>query len=225
MKITCLIPFYNEGERVLDTLDKLTKIRTVSQFICIDDGSTDNISALIQEKYPQIKVIKLTSNQGKSEAINQGLGYVKTEYVLLFDADLANIKVEEIENAISKILLNQSIDMIILRRIIESKFLSLIRHDIVMSGQRILKTKDLREVFQKQFKKYQLEMSINDYMMKKNKKAYWMPLSTSNPKKVFKHGLINSLSLYTDVIKGFVSYSGFNGYLKQIATFCKQQAV
>lgn len=223
MKITCLIPFYNEGERVLNTLDKLTKIRAISQFICIDDGSTDNISALIQEKYPQIKVIKLASNQGKSEAINQGLRYVKTEYILLFDADLSNIKVEEIENSITKILSNQSIDMIILRRIIESKFLSLIRHDIVMSGQRILKTKDLRKVFTKQFKGYQLEMSINDYMMKKNKKAYWMPLSTSNPKKVFKHGLINSLSFYKDTIKGFISCSGFNGYLKQIATFCKQQ--
>lgn len=224
MEITCLIPFYNEGERTLNTLDKLTKIRTVSQFICIDDGSTDNTSALIQEKYPQIKVIKLSLNQGKSEAINQGLKHVKTAYILLFDADLSNIKIGEIENSITKMLSDQSIDMIILRRIIESKFLSLIRHDIVMSGQRILKTKDLRKVFEKQFKGYQLEMSINDYMMKKNKKVYWMPLSTSNPKKVFKHGLINSLSFYTDAIRGFISYSGFNGYLKQITTFCKQQA-
>lgn len=223
MEITCLIPFYNEGERVIDTLDNLTKMRTVSQFICIDDGSTDNASVLIQEKYPQIKVIRLKSNRGKSEAINQGLKHVKTDCILLFDSDLSNIKVEEIENAIAKILSNQSIDMIILRRIIESKFLSLIRHDIVMSGQRILKTKDLKEVFKKQFKGYQLEMSINDYMMKKNKKVYWMPLSTSNPKKVFKHGLINSLSFYISTIKGFISYSGFNGYLKQITTFCKHQ--
>lgn len=222
--ITCLIPFYNERKRILYTLGKLSQVKEISKIICIDDGSTDNGYELIQKEFPKVEIIKLNKNSGKSNALYEGLKKVKTEYVLMFDGDLSNIKVDEVENGLDKIIQNKKIDMIIFRRIIESKILSLIRHDIVMSGKRILKANDLKEVYKNNPKDYEIEMAINDYMMKNDKKVYWMPLSTKNPKKIIKMSLSQSLRLYAKAGIGYFSYSGVSGYLDQIFNFCKEKA-
>ena len=220
-KFSCLIPFYNEGTRLLYTLENLSSIKELEEIICIDDGSTDDASTLVKEKFPSISVITLPYNQGKSAAIFKGLSLVKTEYVLLFDADLQSIKVNEIENAIQKIENNSSIDMIILRRIVESKLLSFLRHDVVMSGQRILKTKDLLEVVKMKPKKYALETAINAYIIKNNKITYWMPITTTNLHQITKYGYRKAFKL--GGIRGYFSSVGIFGYLKQIFTFCKKE--
>lgn len=222
--VTCLIPYYNEGDRIINTLTILSKIKLINEIICVNDGSTDNATKNIHAVFPHIKVIGLNSNYGKAAAIEAGLESITSDYVLLFDADLSNIKTKEIENALVKIQGNNTIDMIILRRIIESKFLSLIRHDIVMSGQRVLRTTDLKSVFKSNPRKYEIEMAINAYMIERKKKVFWMPLSTKNQKKVFKMGFIKSLGFYGVAIKGFITFSGIKGYINQVTKFCKEEA-
>lgn len=221
---TCLIPFYNEGERLIYTLRELSKVKSIKEIICVNDGSDDNSLDLINTFFPNIKVINTTVNRGKSAAIGEGLSHVNTELVMMFDADLSNIKTEEIDNALYKMQQSNSIDMIILRRVVESSFLSLIRHDIVMSGQRILKVDDLKKVLDTKPKKYEIEMAINVHMMKSNKEVYWMPITTKNLQKITKFGFIKSFRLYIDAITGYFTYDGFFGYLKQIFYFCHKQA-
>ncbi len=70
--VTCIIPFYNEGRRILRVLDAITRSHAISQIICVDDGSADNTYRQIQEDYPSIEVIRSDRNQGKSRAIVQG---------------------------------------------------------------------------------------------------------------------------------------------------------
>lgn len=224
---TCLIPFYNEGERVLSTIKIISKSALINQIICIDDGSNDGASVKIQKSFPNIKVIILSKNRGKANALKEGLMQVKTEYALMFDADLYDIKLIEIENAIKKIDKNEYIDSIILRRIVESWIVSKTRHDVIMSGQRILKTKDFIRVFETNPNGYAIETAINAYMIKHNKKVFWMPLSTKNPKKHTKAelGIVKAIRLYTNTFIGYFSSVGLSGYLKQILTFCKQEAV
>lgn len=223
---TCLIPFYNEGARVLTTVGIFLNSSLISKIVCIDDGSTDNASDLIKQRFPGVTLIKLTKNTGKANAIKEGLKWVSTEFVLLFDADLYNIKLFEIEAALKKIDESENIDSIILRRIVESKFLSFIRHDIVMSGQRILKVDDFKRVFDTDPKGYAIETAINAYMIKNDKRVFWMPLSTKNPKKHHKVGLglLQSIKLYIDTFIGYFSFVGPIGYLQQISTFCRQEA-
>ena len=224
-KCSCLIPFYNEGDRLLYTLEKLSSIKELKEIICIDDGSADNASKLAKEKFPNINVIVLPHNQGKSAAIFKGLLSVTTEYVLLFDADLQEIKVEEIQNAIQGIENHRSVDMIILRRVVERKLLSFLRHYVVMSGQRILRTKDLIEVAKMKPEKYALETAINKYMMKNNKIVYWMPITTTNIHQMTKLGYKQMVRIILNGFHGYFSSVGIIGYLRQIFTFCKKELV
>ncbi len=221
--ITCLIPFYNEGNRILETLGVLTKSKYLSKMICVDDGSTDQSAGLIKKQFPYIKVIQLSKNQGKASAVREGSKFISTEYVLLFDADLSNIKLEEIDNALEKISTDKDIDMIILRRIVERLLLTLIRHDVVMSGQRVLKTSDLLFALKSNPKGYALETAINKYMIDNHKLVYWMPIATKNPSQHKKWGWKNALAI--DSLKGYFSSVGFSGYLKQVLTFCRSKAI
>ena len=70
---TCIIPFYNESDRILKVLDGVVKINGINEIICVDDGSTDNTSKLIRKRYPRITIISNPKNLGKTDAVNQAL--------------------------------------------------------------------------------------------------------------------------------------------------------
>lgn len=109
---------------------------------------------------------------------------VQTPYVLLFDADLSNIQIDEIHTMLASINDDPRIDMGILRRIYSSWYIKLFYKELILSGQRILKTQDLKDVFYKSFDKYQLEVAINMHMEKHKKIIVWYPFSAEN---VLKH--------------------------------------
>ena len=75
-KVSCVIPFYNEGLRLFATLKAVTNIDAISQVICIDDGSTDDTAKIIKSIWPEIVVIRLNENKGKAAAVRHGLEYV-----------------------------------------------------------------------------------------------------------------------------------------------------
>lgn len=221
---TALIPFYNEEGGLVYTLTQLAKVKAITKIICINDGSTDSSESLIRNSFPHVQIVTLPQNIGKAGAIKKGISRIDTSLVMLFDADLKNIVPDEIEAALIKIKTSKY-DMIILRRIIESRFLSLIRHDVVMSGQRILKTKDLNRALKNNPKGYELETAINQFMIHNQKKVCWMPLSTLNPLKHTKHKLLTSIKLYAQTALGYFVYIGPMGYFYQIFNFCKMKCV
>jgi hypothetical protein len=98
-----------------------------------------------------------------------------------------------------------------------------IRHDILMSGERFLKTNALREVYrQRLFSGYQLEIAINHYFQKQAKRCYWLKTSIENTYKIKKWKLEASWESYRQEIVGFVEFDGAKTYVKQIAEFCHQ---
>ncbi|MBU1033640.1 glycosyltransferase family 2 protein [Patescibacteria group bacterium] len=219
--ITCLIPFYNESNRIIQTLEIITKINSFSEIICVDDGSDDENYKIIQNKYPKIKLIKLEKNQGKSSAILAGLKQIKTDWVFFLDADLKNLKQTEIETAISSVKkCTKPLDMLILRRSNYSNFVRAIRHDILMSGERILRTKDALAVFKNPPSGYQLEVAINQYMADHNKKCFWQQTSLANSYKITKWAPEQALKKYADEIPGYFKYAGPIKYFKQLTNFC-----
>jgi glycosyltransferase involved in cell wall biosynthesis len=226
ISIGCVIPFYNEGERILSVLNQITRIKKLSQIICVNDGSSDSAPMLIKEKYPHVNVIDLQNNLGKAGAIRKAMEYLKEDYVFLLDADMEDIKLNVIDEAISKIENNPSIDMIIFDHNIRPRvfeiFARLLRTTIIFSGLRILKTKDLRKTY-KAFnpKRFQLELSIDRYMQKGNKKVYWFRPFGTNPIKFSKgnlfHGLMNQIKMDNEVLFQDIS---FLKVLKLSFTFC-----
>ena len=91
---TCLIPFFNEGPRVLNVIKAVKKCKYINQIVCVDDGSEDNAAYTLYEKYPEVTLVRLVNNRGKAAAIRAGLDHVKNDTLVLLDADISHFGVE-----------------------------------------------------------------------------------------------------------------------------------
>ena len=222
-KISCIIPFYNESLKPVHVVEAVTKLKSLSQIIAVDDGSENqSTNKKLLQKFPDIIIRRISVNKGKAFAVRLGLTFVKGDYVLLLDGDLIDINIQELAEAIKKIIKYPEIDMIILRRVADktAAIIPWLRDDIVLSGQRILKTKDLRKVFSKKIEGYRLETEINSYMMENNKKVFWMPFSVQNIHKQHKWGYWEGLKIG---IHGFIRYMFSVDMVRQILYFCKEE--
>lgn len=219
---SCIIPFYNEGYRILQVLAVVTQIKSISQVICIDDGSTDNTADLISENWPTVELVRLPVNQGKAAAVRHGVALAKNENILLMDADLQSIDKAEVEKAIQAIA-QHKLDMIILRRINAPWFVKFDRGDTLLSGERIIKKKDLETILNQDVQHYQVELAINLYMQKHKRNVRWMPWSATNTYKSEKIGLVEGYKKEFKMFTDIVMYAGFRNIVKQITLFATKE--
>ncbi|MGG6293238.1 glycosyltransferase family 2 protein [Leptolyngbya sp. AN02str] len=87
-KISIVIPAYNAGNTILETLESVQK-QTVSDFeaIVIDDGSIDNTVDLVKGlNDDRIKVFSY-ANGGIAIARNRGIAHAAGEYIAFLDSD------------------------------------------------------------------------------------------------------------------------------------------
>jgi len=102
MKLSIVIPVYNEEYRIKDTLYdifdylKNNNLEKESEILLVNDGSVDNSVGLIykiQKDIPQIKLINNQVNQGKGAVVRQGILESTGDWILFMDADNStNIK-------------------------------------------------------------------------------------------------------------------------------------
>jgi glycosyltransferase involved in cell wall biosynthesis len=219
---TCIIPFYNEEDRVLQVLEVVTQITGITQIICIDDGSTDNTSEQIRADWPQVTLVRLPFNQGKAAAIREGVRLAKNETILLMDADLQSINKTEVEQAIQA-LAHHNLDMLILRRINAPWFVKFDRGDTLLSGERLVKKQDLVHILNQEVNHYQVELAINLYMQKHKRNVRWMPWSATNTYKAKKMGLVKGYQKEFKMFTDIVMYAGLKNIIKQITLFATKE--
>jgi len=207
---TCIIPFYNEEEGVVSVIKKISNIKYFDEIILVNDGSQDQSLPLVQNfvtQNPQkhIKIISYTKNKGKAHAIKEWLKHVKTNYICTFDSDIKGIQKKEITYMIKNIYNHPEIDMGILRRIEAKRYIKMFYRELILSGQRIVKTEDLKKIFKEKFQKYQLEVAINNFMEKNKKIVVRYPFSGQNTlkskKRWFFNGLKKDISMFKDIFK------------------------
>ena len=92
MKLSIIIPCYNESEditkNVSKVLDYMKKFDFEYELIVVDDGSKDNTYEVIS-KIEGIVPLTYQPNRGKGGAVKEGIEHAKGEYVLFMDADLS----------------------------------------------------------------------------------------------------------------------------------------
>lgn len=89
MKLSIVIPVYNEINTVLELLRKVKATPFDKEIIVIDDGSTDGTRQVLQEiKEENVKVIFNTHNKGKGFSLRRGFEHVTGNIVIIQDADL-----------------------------------------------------------------------------------------------------------------------------------------
>jgi glycosyltransferase involved in cell wall biosynthesis len=121
MKVTIIIPFYNEEKRiVLESFYQIFKNTTKYDFILVDDGSSDNTNTILDEfksKFPNLTILKLDKNIGKAEAIRAAvLSISNTDFIAYYDADLAT-PFSELDKLIQFSIQNPNYKMIMGARI------------------------------------------------------------------------------------------------------------
>lgn len=88
LKLSVLVPIYNEEKTLKEVLRKLLSVSEVTEVIVVDDGSTDSTPQILaQLKHPKLKTFR-KENGGKGSAIRFGLEHVTGKFVLIQDADL-----------------------------------------------------------------------------------------------------------------------------------------
>ncbi len=91
MKLSIIIPAYNEEKTIGQLLIKVLGQTLVQEVIVVDDGSKDetiNILRKIKAHNSRVKIIIHPNNLGKGAAVRTGISNVAGDYVLIQDADL-----------------------------------------------------------------------------------------------------------------------------------------
>ena len=90
IKVSVVIPVYNTYKYLPECLESVINQTLADiEIICINDGSTDFSSKILEEYASKDKRIKIISqnNQGVSCARNRGLEIARGEYIYFLDSD------------------------------------------------------------------------------------------------------------------------------------------
>lgn len=97
MKLSIVIPAYNEEQNITLLYDELSAVLAANQciyeIIFVDDGSTDRTLQILkglQENDRNVVVISFRRNFGQTAALSAGFDYAAGEVIITMDADLQN---------------------------------------------------------------------------------------------------------------------------------------
>ncbi|MFN8628370.1 MAG: dolichyl-phosphate beta-glucosyltransferase [Candidatus Binatia bacterium] len=117
MKLSVLIPVFNEAARIVPTLEVvfayMDRHHPGFEVLVVDDGSTDHTVALVQQRFGQraeLRVVSYAGNRGKGYAVRFGGTHAAGDAVLMTDADLST-PIDELEKMLP--LLGQGYDLVI----------------------------------------------------------------------------------------------------------------
>ncbi len=88
--ISVLIPAHNEAPVIVASIQRILRSNYPRlEVIVIDDGSTDDTSAVVSANFPGTDTVTLISiaNGGKAKALNVGLGVARGSVIVALDAD------------------------------------------------------------------------------------------------------------------------------------------
>lgn len=90
MKVSFLIPVYNEAATVAEVVSRVLALPLEKQLIVVDDGSTDGSTAILQQletRHDELELIR-QRNTGKGAAIRAAIPRIGGEIAVILDADL-----------------------------------------------------------------------------------------------------------------------------------------
>jgi glycosyltransferase involved in cell wall biosynthesis len=90
MKISVIIPIYNEIDTIREILRRVQETEIPDEIVLVDDGSTDGTRQVLEglDGVDTIRVVFHERNQGKGAAVRTGINQAMGEVIIIQDADL-----------------------------------------------------------------------------------------------------------------------------------------
>lgn len=90
MKLSIVIPVYNERDTILKVLERIRQVDLPKEMIIVDDCSSDGTREILQSlpASNDLKIYLQSENGGKGAALRKGFSAVSGDIVIIQDADL-----------------------------------------------------------------------------------------------------------------------------------------
>ncbi|MBD3163276.1 MAG: glycosyltransferase [Candidatus Eisenbacteria bacterium] len=90
MKLSILVPVYNEERTVARLLDRVLEVDLPAEreVIVVDDASTDSTPEVLERYRDRVRLLRHPANRGKGAALRTALAEATGDYVIPQDADL-----------------------------------------------------------------------------------------------------------------------------------------
>ena len=207
MKVTAVVPVYNEEKTIKNVLEVLTSSGKINEVIVINGGSTDSTPKIIHKfknnRKPRVKIINLKHPNGKGDAVRIGTKNVKSEILLFFDADLIGLKKEHIDKLLEPVINGGAVMVIGLRDKNSIIGNMIMPYFPLTGGERVILTKVFMEIRKNPLiEGWGLESVMNDYCKKKKLNIVKIKLDGMNHTglQTKKYGLMAFLKEIYDVV-------------------------
>jgi glycosyltransferase involved in cell wall biosynthesis len=90
VRISFLVPAYNEAATIGEVLDRIDDLKLDSQIVVVDDGSTDRTAEVVEDRRERNGGIVLISqpHRGKGAAVRAAIQHIDGEIAVIQDADM-----------------------------------------------------------------------------------------------------------------------------------------
>jgi dolichol-phosphate mannosyltransferase len=89
MKLTVVVPVYNEKATILEILDRVRAVEVDKEIIVVDNCSTDGTREIVEGlDLPDVCVILQDRNRMKGNSVKKGIAAARGQYTIIQDADL-----------------------------------------------------------------------------------------------------------------------------------------
>ena len=207
-RISCIIPAYNEGKRIVNVLSIVDGHPLIDEIIVINDGSTDNTLNVLK-KFKNITLITYDKNKGKSFAVYKGIKKSRNDLLMLLDADLLGLTKKDITNLALPIFQNKADISISLRK---NAFIGfrLIGIDFI-SGERVFSKKIIKNKEDlAKLKCFGIEVYLNKIVIKNKlrvKIVRWNNIISPFQNKKF--GILKGIRGYSSMLVDIIKTIGF----------------
>ena len=208
-RITSIIAAYNEEKTIGPIIDVLKRMPMIEQIVVVSDGSTDRTVDVARSR--NVEVVDLIDNVGKGGALYRGLEYIRTDVVLLLDADLVGLEESHILGLVNPVTKREA--DVTIGVFEEGRFATDFAQKIapLLSGQRAIRTDVIQNISDLEVSRYGVEVAMNRYIRKNDIKMKLVKLpGLTHVMKEEKMGLMKGfrhrVKMYWEILKS--SYGG-----------------